>query len=141
MIRPLHLAVAALLAVILLINGTVMLLVPEAWYWQVPGVADRGPFNQHFIRDIGIVYCLMGVSFMLGLSRVAERPLLWLAPSCWLAGHALFHIWEVLVGICSPTAMLEDFAGVTLPALLGLWLWWSARGAALTQARGAATGV
>ena len=46
----------------------------------------------------------------------------WWAPTFWLTGHALFHIWEVLVGICGPWSLLEDFAGVTLPALLTLSL-------------------
>jgi hypothetical protein len=34
-------------------------------------------------------------------------------------------VWEVLAGICSPQALIEDFAGVTLPALvaIGLALW------------------
>ena len=126
----LPLIVASVLGVLLLINATLMLVAPEPWYWQIPGVPDRGPFNQHFVRDIGIIYALMGASFILGARRPADRTLLWLAPTTWLAGHALFHVWEVIVGICSPSAMLEDFAGVTLPALIGLWLWRTARGQA-----------
>jgi hypothetical protein len=43
----------------------------------------------------------------------------------WLAGHALFHFWEVAVGICAPSALLRDFPAVTLPAIIGagLTLW------------------
>jgi uncharacterized protein YjeT (DUF2065 family) len=106
-------------------NGTYMTLAPEAWYWAVPGVADRGPFNQHFVRDIGILYVLIGVGVALGWTWTRHRLALWSAAAAWLTGHAMFHVWEVLAGICSPQALIEDFAGVTLPALvaIGLALW------------------
>ncbi|MEM9623476.1 MAG: hypothetical protein AAF993_17655, partial [Pseudomonadota bacterium] len=52
--------VAMLLGVLMLGNGIFMLFGPESWYWLVPGVPDRGPFNQHFVRDIGFIYGLMG---------------------------------------------------------------------------------
>jgi len=38
-------------------NGLFMLVVPSAWYHFVPGVTHTGPFNQHFIRDIGLIRC------------------------------------------------------------------------------------
>jgi hypothetical protein len=34
-------------------------------------------------------------------------------------GHALFHFWEVAVGICPPSAIAFDFPVLTLPAILG----------------------
>ncbi len=38
-------------------NGLFMLVAPSAWYQFVPGVTHTGPFNQHFIRDIGLIRC------------------------------------------------------------------------------------
>ena len=35
------------------LNGVLMLLAPEAWYHAVPTVPGTGPFNPHFVRDIG----------------------------------------------------------------------------------------
>jgi hypothetical protein len=32
------------------------------------------------------------------------------------------HLWEVAVGICSPSVIPRDFPAVTLPALLGIGL-------------------
>ena len=110
--------VAVLLGVFLVANGSYMLLGPESWYWAVPGVPDRGPFNQHFVRDIGIIYALCGGGLVVGAFRPRERAVCWLFSLAWLAGHALFHFWEVLVGICGPESLLEDFGGVTLPALI-----------------------
>ncbi|XOV84189.1 MAG: hypothetical protein ACFHXK_03520 [bacterium] len=113
---------AALLGLALLANGVFMIGAPEAWYWLIPGVPDRGPFNQHFVRDIGFIYALMGGAFIYGCVYARHRLLLWWLPAAWLACHALFHVWEVIAGICGPEALVQDFAGVTLPALLAIGL-------------------
>ena len=117
---------AIALGVAAIANGVFMTFAPESWYWAVPGVPDRGPFNQHFVRDIGILYALIGGAFVVGAVRRAQRVLCWGLPTAWLGGHALFHVWEVAVGICGPEALVVDFGGVTLPALLGALLVWRA---------------
>lgn len=119
--------VVGALAALMVTNGAIMTFAPESWYWTVPGVAERGPFNQHFIRDIGILYILIGSGFAAGIRFVEQRVVLWLLPTLWLTGHALFHLWEILVGVCGPAAVIEDFMGVTLPAMLGGWLVFMAR--------------
>ena len=91
----------------------------------MPGVTTTGPFNQHFIRDIGLIFLFLGTAFLVGAARPQYRIVLWAAPTLWLWGHALFHFWEVAVGICGPSAIVRDFPAVTLPAILGtpLTLW------------------
>ena len=113
---------AALLGLAMLTNGIFMISTPETWYWLVPGVPDRGPFNQHFVRDSGFIYTLIGAAFIYGSVYTKHRLQLWWMPTAWLGCHALFHVWEVIVGICGPESLIEDFAGVTLPALLALTL-------------------
>ncbi|MBY8822688.1 hypothetical protein [Sphingomonas colocasiae] len=113
---------ALLLGAAMLLNGIAMLTAPLAWYGRVPGVIQTGPFNQHFIRDIGLIYAMTGIGFALGAAMPRNRLLLWSAATLFLTGHALFHFWEVAVGICSTDALPRDFAGVTLPALIGLSL-------------------
>ncbi|TMP27607.1 hypothetical protein CWB99_14220 [Pseudoalteromonas rubra] len=120
-------SVAVLLGLAALANGVLMLLYPQQWYWSVPGVPDRGFYNQHFIRDIGMLYMLIGGAFSYGAFYVRYRFQLWLFPALWLSSHALFHFWEVLVGICGPIFLLIDFAGVTLPALLAQGLCWQVK--------------
>ena len=124
---------AVLLGFVLVVNATWQLVAPESWYWAIPGVPDRGPFNQHFVRDLGIIYALTGVGLILGALRPQRRLTYWWAPTLWLAGHALFHFWEVLVGICSPASLLEDFTGVTLPAIATLALLLLARNDRVTH--------
>jgi len=103
-------------------NGIFMLVAPLAWYELVPGVTDTGFFNQHFVRDIGIIQLFLGVAFIVGLLRPERRIGLWAAATLWLAAHALFHLWEVAAGICAPSVIPRDFPAVTLPALIGIAL-------------------
>ena len=125
MLKKLCLGLAIVLGVAAEVNGLYMLYSPEAWYFAVPGVTTTGPFNQHFIRDIGLIFLFLGTAFLVGAARPQYRIVLWAAPTLWLWGHALFHFWEVAVGICGPSAIARDFPAVTLPAILGtiLTLW------------------
>ncbi|WP_244471661.1 hypothetical protein [Methylobacterium sp. ARG-1] len=103
-------------------NGLFMLAAPEAWYFAVPGVTTTGPFNQHLLRDIGLIFVLIGAGFAFGAVKPGWRALLWSMGAIWLAGHALFHVWEVAAGICGPEALTRDFPAVTLPALMAVAL-------------------
>jgi uncharacterized protein YjeT (DUF2065 family) len=110
-------------------NGLFMLIAPMAWYNTVPGVTDTGSFNQHFIRDIGIIQMFLGAAFGIGMIQPAHRLNLWAAATSWLIAHASFHLWEVAVGISSPSTIARDFPAVTLPALIGValtaWAWFT----------------
>lgn len=114
------LGVAILLGIGAIANGVFMLVSPANWYFALPGVTTTGPFNQHFVRDIGLIFIGVGAAFLLGAIRPVYRTVAWGAAAVWLSGHALFHFWEVAVGICSPSDMLRDFPAVTLPALLAI---------------------
>lgn len=128
MLKRLCMTVAALLGLGALSNGIFMLVSPISWYFAVPGVTTTGPFNQHFLRDIGLIFLFIAAAYLIGAARPAYRVTLWAAATLWLCGHALFHVWEVAVGICGPSALVRDFAAVTLPAILGalitLWAAW-----------------
>ena len=131
MTNRLALGTATLLGSFALVNGLYMLLSPLGWYFAVPGVTTTGPFNQHFLRDIGLIFEFVAGAFLFGVARPQYRVVLWGAASLWLAGHALFHVWEVLVGICGPYALARDFPAVSLPAIIGLILTgWAAADAA-----------
>lgn len=123
---------AALLGVAAEANGLFMLIAPADWYFAVPGVTTTGPFNQHFLRDIGLIFLLIGIAMLSGAARPAARVTLWSLAALWLGGHALFHFWEVAVDICGTGALVQDFPAVTLPAILtaalALWAWRDAAG-------------
>lgn len=113
---------ATLLGLAAFCNGLFMTFYPEQWYWLVPGVPHRGPFNQHFVRDIGINYMLIGMAFLAGCLFFKQRVTLWLMPTAWLTGHAIIHAWEVMAGICDIASLAQDFPGVTAPAIVAIGL-------------------
>jgi len=118
MLKSVCLGIAVLLGIAMEANGVFMLLSPADWYMAVPGVTSTGPFNPHFVRDIGLIFLLLGGAFLVGTALPRSRVLLWAAASIWLSGHALVHLWEGAVGICSPSVLPRDFPAVTLPAII-----------------------
>ena len=137
MTKTLCLGTAVVLGAASEANGLFMLALPESWYFAVPGVTTTGPFNQHFIRDIGLIFLFLGTAFLIGVALPRYRIVLWAASTLWLWGHALFHFWEVAVGICGSSALVRDFPAVTLPAIIGavLTLWAIAQGRIAVDAR------
>lgn len=120
MLRVLMLSIALLMGAGAVANGMFMLVDPGNWYVAIPGVTTTGPFNQHFIRDIGMMFALVGLLYMYGAWRPAVRLLTWAMATIWVACHATFHFWEIAVGICGPEKFLIDFPGVFLPAFVGV---------------------
>jgi hypothetical protein len=128
MLKAFCLGVASLMGAAAVANGMFMLASPEDWYQAVPGVTTTGPFNQHFVRDIGLIYLLAGIAYFWGAAKRHYRVLLWALPTIWITSHALFHLWEVAVGVSGHSAMARDFPAVTLPAFIGAALTiWAAR--------------
>ena len=101
-----------------------MLAAPLNWFTTVPGVADSGPFNDHFVRDVGIVYALSGVAFLqLVRGLAAARPYA-MAGVIFLLGHAGFHLVETLVGVRDLAHLLTDLPAVVLLPLAAAWAVW-----------------
>jgi hypothetical protein len=110
--------IAGILAVPTLANGLVMLFAGPAWYERVPGVTETGPFNPHFVQDIGIAFLVAGLAF----GARAWRPRYWpaaVAGAGFLAAHALLHLL-VIVGGRDHHAMSNLFA-VVLPSAAALY--------------------
>lgn len=127
MLQIICIGTALLMGAAAVANGLLMLVSPAHWYALVPGVMETGPYNQHFIRDIGLIFLFVGAAFLVGAAQPQSRVFLWGVPTLWLGGHALFHVWEVAVGICAPSALARDFSAVTLPAIIGTLLtFWAA---------------
>lgn len=119
-----HLApvTAIVLGIALGVNALAQLVAPEPWFWAVPGVPIRGAYNPHFVRDLGLIYLAVAGGLLMGAYDVKQRLAWWFAPMFWLTGHAIFHLLEVLAGVVTTASLLEDFAGVTLPALISIAL-------------------
>ena len=69
MLKNSCIAIALVLGAAAIANGVFMLIDPERWYLNVPGVTTTGPFNQHFVRDIGLIFLFLGGAFLIGAVR------------------------------------------------------------------------
>ncbi|MFI4935515.1 MAG: hypothetical protein ACHP7N_12900 [Caulobacterales bacterium] len=118
-------ALAVLLALTMGANGVVMLLVGPWWYGAVPGVTMTGPFNPHFVKDIGAAYLMSGVGFVwfAATASAISRGAAAMA-ALFLGLHALIHLTEAIGDPMGPAHLARDFAGVILPAILGAWIVW-----------------
>lgn len=105
-------------------NGLFMLLAPEAWYHTLPTVPATGPFNAHFVRDIGAAYLVAGGALAwLALGRAGGSAAA-LTGGAFLGLHALVHLWDAAAGRASLAHLAQDFALVILVPALVLWLAW-----------------
>jgi hypothetical protein len=114
----------ALIGLANLLNGLAMIAGPAAWYQAVPGVGMTGPFNPHFVVDIGLAYCASGLAMLAPATRLRQAALLAVAGAAWPALHALFHI-ILLLSHGFPRELGVAFAeafGVVFLSLLGLAL-------------------
>ena len=114
---------SVILGLALSANGLWMLFAPAAWYQAVPGVAETGPANAHFIRDIGCAFLVAALA-LLWLARSRRAWPAALAGGAFLALHALVHVWDTLAGREHPHRLLAELPTVFLPAILVLWLAW-----------------
>ena len=110
----------ALLGAGLAVNGAIMMLAAEPWYEVV--AKGTGPFNAHFVRDIGAAYLAAAIALLWGVRRPAHRGPLAAIAGVFLGLHALTHLVEAASGVTSLGHVLEDFPGVHLPALVVCWL-------------------
>lgn len=107
------------------INGLAMIVAPFAWYGAVPGVAETGPFNPHFIRDIGCAYLVTGIALGLAGRNIELHAAI--PGAAFLVLHALVHLGDFAAGREDFHHLLEDLPGVFLLPVLAVWIAWSAR--------------
>jgi hypothetical protein len=118
--RPL----AWLLAAACIANGLAMLLDGAWWYAAVPGVIQTGPYNPHFIMDIGVAYLAAGLGYAwFGAGRGVGAAV---GGTLFLGFHALIHSYNEICGHNPLGEFARDFAGVFLIPLIGLWVVWPA---------------
>lgn len=110
-----------LLGIGLAADGAVMLAAPHAWYELVPGIPGTGPFNAHFVRDIGCAHLVSGAA-LLWLALDADDRAAALAGGAFLALHALAHVWDAAAGRESLVRLLADLPAVPPPPAPVLWL-------------------
>ena len=106
-------------SVLSLFNGGWMLLFPQSWYNDLPAdVPHTGPFNAHFVRDLGVAFLVAGVAFAWSARNLDRSYPVHIGLTIFFTGHALIHLLDIATGHLPTTHWLIDIPGVFLPALL-----------------------
>ena len=102
-----------------LANALWMLAGPMHWYTDLPAaVPDTGPFNPHFVRDIGCAFLTVGVTLLwAAFSRRVREPLVAMA-ALFLVAHGLLHVYDTARGALGTDHWWLDLPGVYLPAIV-----------------------
>jgi hypothetical protein len=100
-------------------NAAWMLADPPGWYHGLPAaVPHTGPLNEHFVRDIGAAFAVMGVALLWAAARPAARVPLVTMVTLFYVLHAAIHVLDTLRGLLPASHWSIDFPGVYLPALI-----------------------
>jgi len=106
-------------------NGLAMIIAPRRWFLTAPGAAATGPFNAHFVIDVGLGFLAAGLAFLACAWRLQFRPVA-LGASGFVVFHALFHLSHFAMAAAEVPVTLA----VAIPAFLGLALAWPRRNTA-----------
>lgn len=105
-------------------NGLAMLVLPAHWYETVPGVEHTGPFNGHFVNDIGIAFLAAAAGLALAALRRDRLAALLAAPVIFLCGHAVLHLAGFFHGHSGVAEIVRDTFLILVPGLLPAVLLW-----------------
>ena len=103
-----------------LINAGFMWSAPIAWYDTVPGVAQTGPYNSHFIKDVALAFLVSALALM-AAARLDDYRLA-IFGAAWPCLHAVFHIWIWIVhrNTAVDAIAVTNLLGIQVPAWTAL---------------------
>jgi len=109
--------------VVSIANGLWMLVAPYSWYMDLPAsVPDTGPFNPHFVRDLGVTFVVLGAGFGWSANNLHRCYPVVLGLTAWFVGHAGLHVADIFSGRLPHAHWGIDLPAVFLPAMLLLTL-------------------
>jgi len=108
-------------------NAVWMLADPAGWYAGVDGVPNTGPYNPHFVRDIGMAYLTLALLAFAAIRWPGQSTPLIGAGALFLGLHAILHVWDIAAGRLPTEHIVMDMPGVFLPVFIAaLLMWWCA---------------
>lgn len=124
--NPVRTALLALWALLWLANALWMLADPAGWYASIDGVPNTGPYNHHFVRDIGVAYLTIALLAAAAIRWPGAAVPLLSAGTIFLGLHALLHVWDIAAARLPAEHILMDLPGVFAPPFISAALaWWA----------------
>ncbi|MEM7729582.1 MAG: hypothetical protein AAF311_09935 [Pseudomonadota bacterium] len=112
--------VLASVAALFLVTSIAMFLAPSTVFHTLPGATMTGPFNRHFVMDVGIVFFVCGLAIVWGMRKRDATALMF--AFAWPCLHALLHLYMwVMRSFALDLPAAANFGLIQLPAWLGLW--------------------
>jgi hypothetical protein len=97
--------------------GVLIFALPQVFYDITPGVKLMGPFNNHFIRDVGLAFSASGLCTAYGVTK--RKFELVVVSASWPLLHAIFHFFMWLHrGVPIDEIFLFDLVAVIAPAVI-----------------------
>ena len=116
----------ATLGAVTALNAAWMLIHPETWFRDLPAaVPDFGPYNAHFVRDIGCAFGTVALALLWAWRAPALRVPLTTLAAAFLGAHALLHVYDTARGYVDASHWWIDLPGVYLPAAISVALAWA----------------
>lgn len=106
-----------IISILYLANGLMMLITPLLWYQLTPGVSETGPFNSHFIRDIGLAFTGAAFSALLIFFSRYKKYAATAAPIIFIGGHSIFHLVEFFHHQPPALEIARDFGLIIIPSI------------------------
>lgn len=99
-----------------LLTGLYVAILPHDFYLTAPGAQATGPYNMHFVRDVGFAFITSSIA--IGYGIFANKKPVMVFGSLWLLIHGLFHLtlW-VVHGMQLDSAAMIDAVTVSIPAI------------------------
>ena len=99
-----------------LLTGLYIAVLPHDFYLNAPGAQATGPYNMHFIRDVGFAFLSSSVAIGYGIYSGVKPVMVFGA--LWLLIHGLFHLTLWIVhGMQLDSAAMIDMVVVSIPAV------------------------
>ncbi|MGD9980479.1 MAG: hypothetical protein AB7H66_10415 [Hyphomonadaceae bacterium] len=115
---------AGALGIFSALNGVFMLADGARWYDTIPGVPHTGPFNPHFVADIGVAYLVSSLALVARAWRARYWPAA-VAGAAFMTGHAVIHLLDVISERTGNVGV--DVWLVITPALIAAWAAWPSK--------------
>ena len=116
--KPIWKWVHAFLGVNWIVNGVWMTWFPAHWFAHMPQAPQTGPLNEHFIRDYGTVFILIGAAMLITLARGTFTR----AKHAWVlaffVAHASLHVWDMVAGRLEHDHLTSGFLLVLIPVVV-----------------------
>lgn len=104
-----RLAVCWAMTLFMIGTGVRMAVAPASWYAETVGVAQSGPFNHHFVFDIGMAFLVCGLGYLWYALDRRGRPAAVVA-SLFLLLHLGYHIWNGASGAIPHDVSIKELS-------------------------------